>query len=80
MVGLAEVANERPKSSTPASLSGLRPFMRPYRLQIGLAILFLMLAAIATLLPRNPDFAPIEVPAGADFAIEGIYCGLVRQG
>lgn len=32
------------------------------------------------LLPRNPDFAPIEVPAGADFAIEGIYCGLVRQG
>ena len=30
------------------------------------------------LLPRNPDFAPIEVPADADFAIEGIYCGLVR--
>ena len=32
------------------------------------------------LLPRNPDFTPIEVPPGADFAIEGIYCGLVRQG
>ncbi|MGH8050386.1 MAG: transcriptional repressor LexA [Arenimonas sp.] len=31
------------------------------------------------LLPRNPDFAPIEVPADADFAIEGIYCGLVRR-
>ena len=30
------------------------------------------------LLPRNPDYAPIEVPPGADFAIEGIYCGLVR--
>lgn len=30
------------------------------------------------LLPRNPDYAPIEVPAGSDFAIEGIYCGLVR--
>ena len=30
------------------------------------------------LLPRNPDYAPIEVPAGADFAIEGLYCGLVR--
>ncbi|MBT9553408.1 MAG: ABC transporter, partial [Hydrogenophaga sp.] len=43
-------ATERPKSSTPTSLGGLRPFMRPYRLQIGLAILFLMLAAAATLL------------------------------
>lgn len=32
------------------------------------------------LLPRNPDFSPIEVPADADFAIEGIYCGLVRKG
>lgn len=31
------------------------------------------------LLPRNPDFSPIEVPADADFAIEGIYCGLVRK-
>ncbi len=32
------------------------------------------------LLPRNPDYAPIEVPADADFAIEGLYCGLVRKG
>ena len=30
------------------------------------------------LLPRNPDYAPIDVPPGSDFAIEGIYCGLVR--
>lgn len=30
------------------------------------------------LLPRNPDYAPIDVPADADFAIEGLYCGLVR--
>ena len=30
------------------------------------------------LLPRNPDYAPIEVPPGSDFAIEGLYCGLVR--
>lgn len=30
------------------------------------------------LLPRNPDFDPIDVPKDADFAIEGIYCGLVR--
>lgn len=33
-----------------------------------------------TLLPRNPDHAPIEVPPGAVFAIEGVYCGLVRRG
>jgi repressor LexA len=32
------------------------------------------------LLPRNPDYAPIHVPADADFAIEGIYCGPVRRG
>lgn len=31
------------------------------------------------LLPRNPDYAPIEVPKDADFAIEGIYCGLIRS-
>ena len=30
------------------------------------------------LLPRNPDFEPIEVHPGQDFAIEGLYCGLVR--
>lgn len=32
------------------------------------------------LLPRNPAHAPIVVPADADFAIEGLYCGLLRQG
>ena len=32
-----------------------------------------------TLLPRNPDYAPIVVPPDADFAIEGLYCGLVRS-
>ena len=31
------------------------------------------------LLPRNPDYAPIDVPKDADFAIEGLYCGLVRR-
>ena len=30
------------------------------------------------LLPRNPDYTPIEVQPGQDFAIEGLYCGLVR--
>ena len=30
------------------------------------------------LLPRNPDYAPIQVRPDQDFAIEGLYCGLVR--
>jgi repressor LexA len=30
------------------------------------------------LLPRNPDYAPIDVSPEQDFAIEGLYCGLVR--
>ncbi len=30
------------------------------------------------LLPRNPDYPPIDVLPGQDFAIEGLYCGLVR--
>jgi repressor LexA len=30
------------------------------------------------LMPRNPDYAPIEVQPDQDFAIEGLYCGLVR--
>lgn len=32
------------------------------------------------LLPRNPVYAPIEVKPGQDFAVEGVFCGLVRQG
>jgi repressor LexA len=32
------------------------------------------------LLPRNPDYAAIEVQPGQDFAIEGVYCGLIREG
>ena len=32
------------------------------------------------LLPRNPAHAPIIVARGQDFAIEGVYCGLVRLG
>jgi repressor LexA len=31
------------------------------------------------LLPRNPVYPPIEVRPGQDFAIEGIYCGLIRE-
>jgi repressor LexA len=32
------------------------------------------------LLPRNPVHAPIEVALDTDFAIEGLFCGLVRRG
>ena len=33
------------------------------------------------LLPRNPAYAPIEVdPRASDFAIEGLFAGLVRPG
>ena len=32
------------------------------------------------LLPRNPAHAPIEIERGQEFAIEGVYCGLLRQG
>jgi ATP-binding cassette subfamily B protein len=35
--------------SSPQSLTGLLPFIRPYRLQIGLAGIFLLLAAATTL-------------------------------
>lgn len=31
------------------------------------------------LLPRNPAYAPIEVESGQDFAVEGVFCGLVRR-
>ena len=36
-------------SAPPKSLSGLVPFLRPYRLRIGMALVFLVLAAAATL-------------------------------
>jgi len=42
-------ATERPSGATPRSLSGLVPFLRPYRGRIVLALVFLVLAAVATL-------------------------------
>ena len=38
-----------PAQASPRSLSGLTPFLRPYRGRIALALLFLVLAAVATL-------------------------------
>ena len=40
---------DRPASKHPRSLSGLAPFLRPYRGRIALAVLTLLLAALATL-------------------------------
>jgi ATP-binding cassette subfamily B protein len=46
---MAQKDNDRPAAKTPRSLSGLGPFLRPYRMQIVLAGLFLALAAVSTL-------------------------------
>ena len=40
---------DRSKASNPKSLSGLLPFLRPYLARIALALVFLVLAAAATL-------------------------------
>jgi repressor LexA len=29
-------------------------------------------------MPRNPEHAPIAVAEDQDFAIEGLFCGLLR--
>ena len=41
--------SDRPKGSSPKSLSGLAPFLKPYRGRIALALAFMVLAAGATL-------------------------------
>ncbi|MGJ7579449.1 ABC transporter transmembrane domain-containing protein [Variovorax sp. RHLX14] len=46
---MAETVSRNAAKGAPKSLSGLLPFLRPYRLQIALAGLFLVLAAGATL-------------------------------
>jgi ATP-binding cassette subfamily B protein len=43
------MTTERAKAHNPKSLSGLLPFLRPYRFRIGLALVLLVLAAAATL-------------------------------
>jgi len=44
------MSSPTPAKGSPRSLSGLAPFLRPYRLQIALAGLFLVMAAVTTLL------------------------------
>ncbi|MEN9436706.1 MAG: hypothetical protein RIR09_1361 [Pseudomonadota bacterium] len=43
------MSTARIQSKSPKSLSGLIPFLRPYRLRIGLAGIFLVMAAVTTL-------------------------------
>jgi len=43
------MTTERAKAPSPRSLSGLGPFLRPYRGRIALAALFLVMAAVTTL-------------------------------
>ncbi len=43
------MSSERAKAPSPRSLSGLAPFLRPYRGRILLAALFLVMAAVTTL-------------------------------
>ncbi len=43
------MSNSPPAPGKPQSLSGLIPFLKPYRIRIALAGLFLVLAAVATL-------------------------------
>ena len=44
-----DIQKQRDAASTPRSLSGLLPFIRPYRGRVALAGLFLVLAAVSTL-------------------------------
>ena len=52
-------ASERAKARSPRSLSGLLPFLRPYRLQIALALAFLLLGLLFVLnsVPVNAGWA-----------------------
>ena len=60
------MTTERPKSPSPKSLTGLIPFLTPYRGRIALALFFLVMAAAATL----------AFPVALRMLIDG---GLVRQ-
>ena len=78
--------NERAKADSPRSLSGLRPFLRPYKLQIGLAALFLFMAAASTLvlpvaLKSLIDSGLISADPGARvLALRGHFLALFAVG
>lgn len=69
LVGVHRTADARDGQTVVARIDGELTIKRLQRQRHGIR-----------LLPRNPAHAPIVVEAGQDFAIEGVYCGLVRQG
>lgn len=68
LVGVQRAADARDGQTVVARIDGELTIKRLQRQQRRIR-----------LLPRNPAHSPIEVQPGQDFAIEGIYCGLVRQ-
>ena len=68
---------QRAAGASPRSLSGLLPFIRPYRLQVGLAALFLVLAALSTL--AFPVALKVLVDQGLVAAEPGVRVMQVRE-
>lgn len=69
LVGVKRTLEARDGQTVVARLDGELTIKRLLRSTDGLR-----------LLPRNPAYAPIKVEPGQDFAVEGVFCGLVRQG
>ena len=66
-----------PAKGSPRSLSGLLPFLRPYRGRIALAGLFLLLAALATLV--FPLALRSLIDGGLSSASKGTQLVAVRE-
>jgi len=69
LVGVHRTSVARDGQTVVARVEGALTIKRLQQLQDGIR-----------LLPRNPLHAPIIIEPGQDFAVEGVYCGLVRQG
>ena len=69
LVGVQRSADARDGQTVIARIDGELTIKRPQRTTRRIR-----------LLPRNPAHAPIEIERGQEFAIEGVYCGLLRQG
>ena len=86
--------SERAKAVTPRSLSGLLPFLRPYRGRIAAAVVFLIAAAITTLafpvalrslidgglgLSGNAAATPTALPGVGSAALNGARVMALRE-
>jgi ATP-binding cassette, subfamily B, bacterial len=71
------MATPSPLKGSPRSLSGLLPFLHPYRGRIGVAILFLVLAAMATLI--FPVALRSLIDGGLDAADKGTQLLALRE-